>query len=245
MLVRCDSQDLKLPWWGRRVILIQCHLAHPSVWPWNPGICSLLLLGFVRWQAKTLMGGPWSTLSRAALCYIVLCFAGTRGCHMCFAKAFKDPGKGGQALAEATLFVEVALRRGGSSMSQRTCWGPLCRPPAEPPVWPSARKEQLYCWGQGLPRFTVRLHAIAEAWVKGPNPRWTLNRSGSHLHAGNKGVKNSLCVCVCTLIARKSTRLTLLRNIKGFVSVEIWIKIWPFNVAFISRSHFKHIKLIH
>lgn len=54
--LRPDSQNPKLPLWVRRVILIQCHLAHPSVWPWNPGICSLLLLGFVRWQAKTLVG---------------------------------------------------------------------------------------------------------------------------------------------------------------------------------------------
>lgn len=106
---------------GRRVILIQCHLAHPSVWPWNPGICSLLLLGFVRWQAKTLKGGPWSTL-----CCVLRTHTGAT-CVL--RKPSRTWGKGGQALAKATLFVEVAQRRGGDSMSQRTHWGPLCRPP--------------------------------------------------------------------------------------------------------------------
>lgn len=72
-----DSQNPKLPLWVRRVILIQSHLAHPSVWPWNPDICSWLLLGFVRWQAKTLMG------NLGQLSCTVMCVCTHTRVHMC------------------------------------------------------------------------------------------------------------------------------------------------------------------
>lgn len=206
MLERGDSQDLKLPWCGRRVILIQCHLAHPSVWPWNPGICSLLLLGFVRWQAKTRLG---QLFARAAPRCVVLRFADTRGCHMCFAKAFKDPGRGGQALAGATLFVEVDPRRGGDSVSQRNMLRALVSSPARAACVTFSQEAANSTAGVKVYReplsdcMRLRRH---ESKVQ--TPRWTLNRSGSHLHAGHSGVKKfTQCLCVCTLIARKSRAL--------------------------------------
>lgn len=58
-----------MPLWVREVIFIQSNLDHPSVWPKNLGRCSLLLLSFVRWQAKTLMGNLGCLLCTAkSLC---------------------------------------------------------------------------------------------------------------------------------------------------------------------------------
>lgn len=152
MLECGDSQDLKLPWWGRRVILIQCHLAHPSVWPWNPGICSLLLLGCVRWQAKTLMGGPWSTLRTRST---ALCCAAFRG-HVRVPHVFlRKPSRtrGGEAKSWPRPLSLLRWPRAvvATAWARGTCWGPLCRPPPEPPVWPSAKKEQTLLPGS---RFT-------------------------------------------------------------------------------------------
>lgn len=114
-----DSQNPKLPLRVRRVILIQCHLAHPSVWPWNPGICSLLLLGFVRWQAKTLMG-KFDQLART-----VTCVCTHPRVHMSLWLLPRAREKG-QVLAQATVFVRVA--GGGSSSSQKTCREPCAIP---------------------------------------------------------------------------------------------------------------------
>lgn len=102
-------------------VLVQSHLAHPSVWPWNPGICSLLLLSFVRWQAKTLMG------DLGQLSCTVVCLDTYTGVCECLQGA-----KGrGQMLAQAAVFVMVACGR--HSIGQKTCWEPLCHP--NRPAW--------------------------------------------------------------------------------------------------------------
>lgn len=90
-----------------------------SVWPWNPGICSPLLLGFVRWQAKTLMG------NLGQLQCTVMCVCTRTIVHM-FVTAFKGRGERGQVLALATVFVLVT--GSGSNSGQKTCREPLCHP---------------------------------------------------------------------------------------------------------------------
>lgn len=108
-----DNQSPNLPLWVRRVILIQSHAARPSVWPWNPGICPLLLLGFVRWQAKTVMG-DLGQLS----CTVVRVWINTQA-QTCLWVSSR-----GQTLAQATVFVMVAY--GTGIIGQKTYWERLC-----------------------------------------------------------------------------------------------------------------------
>lgn len=144
---------------------------------------------------------------------------------MCFAKAFKDPGTGGQALAEATLFVEVDPRRGGDSMSQRNMLRALVSSPARAACVTFSQEAANSTAGVKVYRESLSdCMRLRRHESKVQTPRWTLNRSGSHLHAGHSGVKKNHSVFVCVYTncqEEQSTRVTLLRNIKGFVSVEI------------------------
>lgn len=89
--------------------------------PLGPSICLALepwhlLTSIVRLRQMTGQDSQGRTLVNC-----VLCFLRTHAGATCvLQKPSRTRGKGGQALAMATLFVEVAHRSGKDSMSQRT-----------------------------------------------------------------------------------------------------------------------------
>lgn len=183
--------------------------------PLGPSICLALepwhlLTAIVRLRQMTGQDSTWSTIRTRSTALCCAAFRGHARVPHVFCESLQGPGEGRPSAGRGhPLFVEVDRRRGGDSVSQRNMLRALVSSPARAACVTFSQEAANSTAGVKVYReplsdcMRLRRH---ESKVQ--TPRWTLNRSGSHLHAGHSGVKKfTQCLCVCTLIARKSRAL--------------------------------------